>query len=389
VSSNGTYTNPWAWNRVSNMLYLESPAGSGQQFGYSECIKGGKAVACSWNDENQAEAYAHTLHAFFKSFPEYSNNDLFLTGESYFGQYGPNIAHFILNNEPFKSSLNLKGMAVGNGCWGEQCNGPNAERNDVDNFFGKALFSPKLHAEIYKACNFPSNTSVNSMACQQKLSEMKNEVGPYNVYNVYDNCPQTQAFLEQTGKDMGWLVHELRLGMADTVGTHKKLIDIGGGYPYACHSIDGISRWLVRSDVRKALNLENAPLGASGFGYQPYKPLSITLYPELVKKIRVLIYNGDADACVPYNGNEEWIGELESQGVLKEEKPWTPWFTSNNSGTPAGYVTKYSVPGSDQVFEFRTIRLAGHMVPSFRPEAAFDMFSRFVAGGDRVQTVVV
>ena len=48
----------------------------------------------------------------------YKANDLYLTGESYAGQYVPNIAHFIVNNEPFKSRLNLKGLALGNACWG-------------------------------------------------------------------------------------------------------------------------------------------------------------------------------------------------------------------------------------------------------------------------------
>ena len=40
------------------------------------------------------------------------------SGESYAGQYVPNIAHFILNNEPFTSRINLKGIALGNACWG-------------------------------------------------------------------------------------------------------------------------------------------------------------------------------------------------------------------------------------------------------------------------------
>lgn len=379
VSENGTYTNPWAWNRVANMLYLESPAGSGDKFGYSQCLKAGKAVQCRWDDTTQAEAYAHTLRSFFTAFPEYAGNALFLTGESYFGQYGPNIAHFILNNASFSHSLNLKGMAVGNGCWGEGCNGPNADRNDVDNFFGKALFSPKLHAEIYKACNFSGTEASNSgsVACALKLAEMHRQVGPHNVYNIYDNCPQTQTFLEKTGKDMSWLVHELRMGMADPVGTHQRLIHMSGGYPYTCKSIGGISEWLVRADVRKALHLDTANAGASGFSYQSFKPLSITLYPEIAKKIRILIYNGDADACVPYTGNEEWIADLEAKGVFKEVKPWTPWYTGNKV-TPAGYLTQYSVPGSDQTFEFQTIRLAGHMVPSYQPEAAFDLFARFV-----------
>merc|ERR1719502_1472158 len=158
-SSDGPFINKFAWNRIANMLYMESPAGSGERYGYSQCIKGGKPVRCQWNDVSQAEAYAHTLLAFTKAFPEYAN-DLYLTGESYFGQYGPNIAHFILNNEPFNSTLKLKGIALGNACWGGDethvnCNGPNADQHMVDLFFGKGLFSPKLHTEIYKTCKFP------------------------------------------------------------------------------------------------------------------------------------------------------------------------------------------------------------------------------------------
>jgi carboxypeptidase C (cathepsin A) len=201
-SDQGSFVNPSAWNRVANMLYLESPAGSGQSHGFSECLQGGSPVPCHWDDVSQAEAYAHALAAFKRAFPELAPNDLYLTGESYFGQcgpslarhpilaatllshlavashrpppllllphtqvlpplplarpsqhgpntahkpppffecagqYGPNIAHYILTTKPFNTSLGLKGIAAGNACWGGtedtvDCNGPNAEQNDV------------------------------------------------------------------------------------------------------------------------------------------------------------------------------------------------------------------------------------------------------------------
>ena len=43
------------------------------------------------------------------------------------GQYGPNIARYLLDNPSF--APHFKGMAVGNGCWGGTtdsvaCNGP-------------------------------------------------------------------------------------------------------------------------------------------------------------------------------------------------------------------------------------------------------------------------
>ena len=46
---------------------------------------------------------------------------------------------------------------------------------------------------------------------------------------------------------------------------------------------------------------------------------------------------------------------------------------------PAGYVTKYSVAGADTEFHFLTIRLAGHMVPTFQPAASLSFFTRFLA----------
>jgi len=381
--------NPHAWNRVANMLYLESPAGSGQTTGFSECRKGGQPVDCSWDDSSQAEAYGHTLAAFFKAYPEFQRNDFYLAGESYFGQYGPNIAHFILNNEAF-SSINLVGMLVGNGCWGGtatsfQCNGPNEKRNEIDLLYGKGLVSKSSYRAAYEACGFQSG-GVPDDSCQASLAELDKEVGPYNIYNVYDNCPRTGEFLKQSGKDMAWLSEQVRSSL--TPGMHhsvrKGLLGSSGGYDWECggtYPPGKIADFVSRKDVQEALHLGSP--GRSGFDYQLTGPASITLYPELAKKMRILIYNGDADLCVPYNGNEEWITGLADQGVLKLTEPWRPWFIGEES-TAAGAKTVYSVEGSDQVLTFLTIRLAGHMVPLFRPDAALSFFSDFVKGSSAV-----
>ena len=46
---------------------------------------GGHARSC-WDDTTQAVAYAHTLLAFLEAFPEFKETELYLAGESYFGQ---------------------------------------------------------------------------------------------------------------------------------------------------------------------------------------------------------------------------------------------------------------------------------------------------------------
>ena len=39
------------------------------------------------------------------------------------------------------------------------------------------------------------------------------EVGPHNVYNIYDNCPRSRAFLEKSGLTPYQLNAALRGGM--------------------------------------------------------------------------------------------------------------------------------------------------------------------------------
>ena len=377
LNTTSQYVNSQAWNRVSSMLYLESPAGSDDPLGFSYCLINNQPQhTCSWNDTNQAEAYAKTLQQFFSEFPEYKNNDLYLTGESYAGQYIPNIAYYITTHNVLP---NLKGIAVGNGCWGGDarnvnCNGPNSEQNDVDMFYGKGLVSKKLYEQIYKVCNFPNT---GSAGCRQALDQMNNEVGPYNIYDIYDNCPQTEEWVMRSGKSQTFLRNYLRDNLHRPAAAAAELKALGGGYDWSCGGMAAMAAYFQRDDVQKALHLGKP--GVSGFSYSTSGPASVTLYPHLIGKIRVLIYNGDSDACVPYKGNEEWTTSMVTAGVATEKKAWHPWF-GDAGGIPLGYATTYTPTKGDKDFSFITIRLAGHMVPQFQPIAAFTFYSRYLKG---------
>ncbi|GFQ00370.1 serine carboxypeptidase-like 46 [Phtheirospermum japonicum] len=86
------------------MIYLESPAGVG--FSYSL----DKSFYEPVNDEMTASENFIFLENWFKKFPEFKKNELYITGESYAGHYVPQLANLIIQSK--LKLLNLTGIAV-------------------------------------------------------------------------------------------------------------------------------------------------------------------------------------------------------------------------------------------------------------------------------------
>lgn len=66
---------------------------------------------------------------------------------------------------------------------------------------------------MYAACEFPKI----SLKCGLKLEKASAEVGPHNIYDIYDNCPATDLWLKKSGKSMRWLKNHLRSQMDSNV----------------------------------------------------------------------------------------------------------------------------------------------------------------------------
>ena len=105
----------YAWNKVANMLYIESPTGVG--FSYGDA--GEDYLA---GDMSTAKDNFTLLQSFFERFPGLQNNDLYLSGESYSGHYIPTLAHLIVDAEGDDDTTavgrrvaeQLRGVVVGN-----------------------------------------------------------------------------------------------------------------------------------------------------------------------------------------------------------------------------------------------------------------------------------
>ena len=122
----------------------------------------------------------------------------------------------------------------------------------------------------------------------------------------------------------------------------------------------------VQSDFFEVDNAEG------DFDYTPTEPDLSGFYKEINGKLRVLVYNGDTDPAINSFATANWTGHL----GLDEISHWSPW-TSDGCQQMGGYITRY-----EGDFDFLTIRGAGHMVPTYAPEASFAFMKSWIMKED-------
>jgi hypothetical protein len=347
------YRNPDAWARQANVVYLESPAGVG--FSYSNDPSDYRT-----NDDKTALLNAATMKVFFQSYPELVKNDFFITGESYGGIYVPTLAEAIMWEEGNKTwtGAHLTGMAAGNGCTGTEIGVCGGERDKymTQYLLGQGFTKRNLKDNITLECDFSKPVTAK---CRGLLLQMSEAVGHVDMYNVYGPCI--------SGSE------EALYGASHSkIGVSSRW-EYGG--PDACINSISASAYLNKPEVIDALHVvaQKFPWSVCGnqIDYTPTRPnLPRDTYPALIGNMRVLIFNGDWDACVPYTDNEAWT---EAMG-LKVADDWHPW--SYGGGQVGGYATRYFGPNN---FTFITIKGGRHEVPETAPLQSSEMLRRLLA----------
>ncbi|XP_019152737.1 PREDICTED: putative serine carboxypeptidase-like 23 [Ipomoea nil] len=338
VTSDGKtlFQNDYSWNKVANMLFLESPAGVG--FSYSNT---GSDYNTTGDKSSAKDAYTFLIN-WLERFPHYKNRDFYITGESYGGHFVPQLAYTILahNNKSNRTFINLKGIAIGN---------PLLDlgitlKSVYEYLWTHALISDETFSVISKECDYIHSNFSATCKIFQAIALI--EMGPVNVGNIYssfcfNDVPKPQY--------------------------HGSVYDpCSGGY---------IASYLNRDEVQKALHAINTSwMGCSPkFGLNHWKDSVITTLPIIkqliANKMRVWIYSGDVDALVSVTSTRYAIKAMK----LPVEVGWRAWH-SDGAKDVGGYVEAYK--GLTLV----TIRGAGHSAPSFQPERAFTMISSFLQG---------
>ncbi|KAM6457670.1 lysosomal protective protein isoform 1-T1 [Liasis olivaceus] len=365
--------NEYAWNKLAHIVYLESPVGVGYSYSDSQDYQ--------TNDTEVARVNYLALKEFFGLFPEHRDGDLYLAGESYGGIYIPTLAEWVMQDP----SLNLKGIAVGNGlsCY---------ETNDnslVYFAYYHGLLGNRLWTDLQRyccsqgKCNFHKNPNVNCTSAMAETIHIVDESG-LNIYNLYAPCaggvPGKYRDLDgvivthDLGNTFIWqpLRNAWRQNLLNLQVAKKVRLDP------PCINTTGPTLYLNNPDVRHALHIEDdAPAWeiCSFTVSRGYKRLYMNVNDQYLKllstgKYRILLYNGDVDMACNFLG-DEWFVESLQQKVEVARRPWI--FTDEDGQEQiGGFVKEFTN------IAFLTVKGAGHMVPADQPRAAFNMLKRFL-----------
>lgn len=100
--------NPWSWDKIANIVYLDQPRYVGYSYGEGNYLT---------SLENVGRDFLRWLQLFYQQYPEFKKRSLYLTGESFAGAYIGEFTHQILQhnkNNP-KDEIKLKGLFIQSG----------------------------------------------------------------------------------------------------------------------------------------------------------------------------------------------------------------------------------------------------------------------------------
>jgi len=353
-------SNPFAWNKIANMVFLEQPVGVG--FSYSE-VKDDYKIG----DDQAAADNLATILAFFDKYPHFNHTALYITSESYGGHYMPTWADAIIKYNDAQTysqdRINFKGFAVGNP-YTDYYSGIGAQ---METYWGKQLLpKPLWDTYIANGCTDPVQM-VNNSVCSFLLLDFNKKIGNLNPYALdYPVCltkgsasltAQQRTMHQFLFEDFGYLSYE---PCEDNyAANYLNKMDVKS----AIH-VKGDIEWEECSRTTK-YNLADKMLPMEHY----YKTiLNSKTHPDL----RVLVYSGDDDGVCGTIGTQRWIYDL----GFSVSSLWDTWYVD---GQTAGYITKFNTPFSkDSRFSFMTVHFAGHEVPTYKPKEALKLFEKYI-----------
>ncbi|GMJ13328.1 serine carboxypeptidase-like 50 [Hibiscus trionum] len=309
--------NPGSWNRLFGLLFLDNPIGTGFSI----------AATPQEIPRDQHSVAKHLFAAitgFTSLHPSFKDRPIYITGESYAGKYLPAIGYYILNKNPklpVSRRVNLAGVAIGDGL-----TDPITQvATHADSVYYSGLVNERQKLDLEKA--------------QRELVElikMKNWSNATNarakVIEMLGNMTGLATLYDFTKKKPYQTSYPTFLNIAEV----KKALGVNESMVF--EECSDIVAEALHEDVMKSVKY---------------------MVELLVKKSKVLLYQGLYDLKDGVVSTEAWVKTMEWEGIEKfmmaDRVIWRV------KGELAGYLQKWG--GLTHV----VVSGAGHLLPADQP----------------------
>ncbi|KAG2263409.1 hypothetical protein Bca52824_070488 [Brassica carinata] len=332
------FRNPYAYNNVANVLYLESPAGVG--FSYENTPED----EIDPTDNMVAEDNYMFLVKWLERFPEYKGREFYISGQSYAGHYVPQLAELILQRNK-QNFINLRGLLLGNPGLDRM-----VESNSEKPFMVSHAIIPQKYMDDYVNCR--KGPVSDFQICADAMSKIETQMKHVDKYNILAPVCKNATLTSKPKKGTTVMVY-------DPCNEHY------------------VTAYLNRENVQKAIHVKSTERQIvwqqcnhtlSGiWSLEDYDQLMVPLIHEIMGQgVRILVYSGDLDLAIPVTGTIQVIKNMN----LTVEKSWRQWFSGGELG---GFTEEYK--GN---FTFATVRGSGHSVPMDQPIRALTILTSFI-----------
>lgn len=274
--------------------------------------------------------------------------------------------------------INIKGMQEGN-AWTDIF----MDNTGAINTWQQRAIVPKIQVDAIKQnCNLSyvgplKEGRLRDATCDAAISTAMESFTYVNIYDIYvDVCENDPRFklLKQMAK-FSWFHSKIVSAIADRREFRRRSRTTFPPQPPFDACVDNhMTDYFNMLEVQKAINAvppsAQQPvqwMECSNVVNYDFNSVATSMIPVLRKlfsnaAFHALVYSGDVDAIVPFDGTISWIESLNAPVT----NPWHAWM--DEYGQVGGFTTTYGpLPGTNAGgFTFSTVRNAGHAVPFYQ-----------------------
>jgi carboxypeptidase D len=415
ADSNSTELNPWSWNNYVNMLYIDQPNQVG--FSYDVATNGtfdqiasawdvskwkhgvpeqnntfyvgttasGKSSAAANSTEDAARSLWHFAQTWFSEFPEYKPNDdrVSIWTESYGGRYGPSFSAFFQEqNEKIKNKtltaageshyIHLDTLGIINGCVDLLIQEPSYPLFAYNNTYGLETINKTAYAQAMHAWSRPGGCKDQIKHCRVLAAEGDPQMHGNNE-TVNKVCKKAGDFCSNNVE--GPYVNYADRGYYDI--THKNPDPFPPNY-----FLGFLNQHWVQGALGVPINFTES-IDSVYQGFQStgdYARADVRGYLDdiayvLDSGIKVALVYGDRDyACDWIGGEDVSLAIQHAEADKFRAAGYAPLRT--NSSYVGGQVRQHGN------FSFTRVYEAGHEVPAYQPQTAYEIFHRALFNRD-------